>query len=126
MFESYIVKMTKLIRLVLNLSSNAIENEDGIDITKNLVELENLTELNLGLRNNNINSVGFEEILSNLEMLVNLEMIVLDLKLIDGIGWDIIEYERESFDNYAEWLNGNVLIRCDNYIYLSGVKKFVI
>ena len=67
MFESYIVKMTKLIRLVLNLANNELDNEDGIMITNNLIELNNLTELNLNLAaNTQINNTGFEEILSNL------------------------------------------------------------
>ena len=86
MFESYIEKMTKLIRLVLNLKNNELNNEDGIMITNNLVELNNLTELNLNLAaNTQINNTGFEEILSNLNKLneVNLE---LNLRLIDGIG----------------------------------------
>ena len=49
------------------LNNNELNNEDGIIITNNLVELNNLTELNLNLAaNNDINNTGFEEILSNL------------------------------------------------------------
>ena len=77
-FQCYVFKMINLIDLEMNLRDSGINNDMGIKMSSGLGKLSKLEKLNLGLKDNYIDNIGFEEMLENLELI---QEVVLDVVL---------------------------------------------
>ena len=59
-FECFVFKMINLSDLVMNLEDGGINNWMGIKMSSGLKKLSNLEKLNLSLKDNYIDNIGFE------------------------------------------------------------------